>query len=68
MATNNQSITFWKFLQENKIEVPIIQRDYAQERIGKGQLHSKFLADLKAELDNKLPEKNTYTGLRLWQR
>ena len=41
MATN-QFITFWQFLQGQKIEIPIIQRDYAQGRKGKEKLREKF--------------------------
>ena len=33
-------ISFWKFIQQNAIEIPIIQRDYAQGRIGKEYLRS----------------------------
>jgi hypothetical protein len=53
MNNNNiQQTTFWKFLQNRKIEIPIIQRDYAQGRIGKEKLREKFLHDLKNALDN----------------
>jgi hypothetical protein len=51
MATN-QHITFWQFLQGQKIEIPIIQRDYAQGRNGKEKLREKFLKDIKNALDN----------------
>jgi hypothetical protein len=51
MATN-QFITFWQFIQGQKIEIPIIQRDYAQGRNGKEKLREKFLKDLKHALDN----------------
>lgn len=51
MAT--QKKTFWKFIQENTIEIPIIQRDYAQGRIGKEYLRASFLKELKEALDNK---------------
>lgn len=47
-----QQTTFWKFLQNRKIEIPIIQRDYAQGRIGKEKLREKFLKDLKKALDD----------------
>lgn len=58
MKNNNmQQTTFWKFLQNRKIEIPIIQRDYAQGRIGKEKLREKFLRDLKNALDvNKILE------------
>lgn len=53
MKNNNmQQTTFWKFLQNRKIEIPIIQRDYAQGRIGKEKLREKFLKDLKKALDD----------------
>jgi uncharacterized protein with ParB-like and HNH nuclease domain len=48
----NQFITFWQFIQGQKIEIPIIQRDYAQGRNGKEKLREKFLKDLKHALDN----------------
>ena len=47
-----QQTTFWKFLQNRKIVIPIIQRDYAQGRIGKEKLREKFLKDLKKALDD----------------
>ena len=49
---NNQQTSFWKFIQTNKIEIPIIQRDYAQGRIGKEKLREKFLSDLKNAIDS----------------
>lgn len=42
--------TFWKFIKENKIEIPIIQRDYAQGRDGKEELRKNFIKDLKNAL------------------
>lgn len=44
--------TFWKFLCDNIIRIPIIQRDYAQGRIGKEELRQSFLLSLKNVLDN----------------
>jgi hypothetical protein len=44
-------ISFWQLLTEYNIEIPIIQRDYAQGRIGKEKLREKFLKDLKYALD-----------------
>ena len=49
----SHKISFWKFIQENTIEIPIIQRDYAQGRIGKEQLRTSFLKELKEALDKK---------------
>ena len=43
--------TFWNLLKENKIEIPIIQRDYAQGREGKECLRQTFLESLKKVLD-----------------
>jgi hypothetical protein len=54
---NNTKTTFWQFLKDNKVEIPIIQRDYAQGRKGKEKLREKFLADLQNALDGKLPNK-----------
>jgi hypothetical protein len=54
----NTKTTFWQFLKDNKIEkieIPIIQRDYAQGRKGEEKLREKFLADLQKALDGKLP-------------
>lgn len=60
---NNNTYTtketsFWKFIQENEIEIPIIQRDYAQGRVGKESLRKSFLGDLKKALDNEKPYKD----------
>lgn len=57
--SSNQKITFWKFLNENIVEIPIIQRDYAQGRNGKEKLREKFLGDLKAALDSQKDEKKS---------
>jgi len=46
-----QQTTFWKFLQNHNVEIPIIQRDYAQGRTGNEKLREKFLFDLKYALD-----------------
>jgi uncharacterized protein with ParB-like and HNH nuclease domain len=55
---NIQQTTFWKFLGNHKIEIPIIQRDYAQGRIGKEVLREKFLGDLRRILDSSLDSKD----------
>lgn len=52
MSENTKPISFWNFLNENTIEIPIIQRDYAQGRLGKENLRKNFLADLKHALDS----------------
>ena len=48
--------TFWNFIKNNEIEIPIIQRDYAQGRIGKENLRKTFLNDLKNALDDERNE------------
>ncbi len=61
MSNNNytaKEFSFWKFIQENEIEIPIIQRDYAHGREGKESLRKNFLADLKKALDNEKPYNN----------
>lgn len=50
MSNNTKATTFWNFLTENNVEIPIIQRDYAQGRLGKENLRKNFLADLKNAL------------------
>ena len=50
---NSQTISFWDFLLGHSIEIPIIQRDYAQGRRGKEELRKGFLTNLKAALDDK---------------
>ncbi len=49
----NETSTFWGFLKDHTVEIPIIQRDYAQGRAGKEELRKKFLTDLKNVLDSK---------------
>lgn len=49
---SNELNTFWQFLEEHFVRVPIIQRDYAQGRVGKEKLRKAFLTDLKKALDS----------------
>lgn len=51
----DSKITFWEFISQHDIEIPIIQRDYAQGRKGEVFLRKTFLASLKQALDNNLP-------------
>ena len=60
---NTQATTFWNFVKENTIEIPIIQRDYAQGRLGKENLRKTFLADLKKALDKEAPYKDAVMKL-----
>ena len=43
--------TFWSFLKEKKVIIPIIQRDYAQGRADENALAERFVEDLKSALD-----------------
>lgn len=46
----SKTTTFLKFLEDYGIEIPIIQRDYAQGRSGKEELRKSFLRDIKSAL------------------
>jgi len=52
---SNNITTFWSFLNEKPVEIPIIQRDYAQGREGKESLRKSFLTNLKQALDHNMP-------------
>lgn len=67
MAQNTQSkeTTLWNLLQNKCIEIPIIQRDYAQGRIGKEYLRKTFLESLKSELDLALNNVDNKKKLKL---
>lgn len=54
---NSNLTTFWRFLSDHIVEIPIIQRDYAQGRQGKEELRKTFLKDLKYALDSGEPLK-----------
>jgi hypothetical protein len=47
---NNNTYTFWQLLKNKLVEIPIIQRDYAQGREGKERLREKFLKDIRDAL------------------
>lgn len=48
----NNKYTFWKLLDENSIEIPIIQRDYAQGRVEENRIRDKFLDAIYKQLKN----------------
>ena len=51
---DGQSYSFWKLLNQKEIEIPIIQRDYAQGRIDEKEIRSEFLDALcNAIIKNK---------------
>lgn len=46
------TLSFWSLLQKHRIEVPIIQRDYAQGREDKKEIRDKFLNALFQSINN----------------
>ena len=48
----NNTLTLWQLLSQQEIVVPMIQRDYAQGRVGKEHIRSAFLKDVKAHLSD----------------
>ena len=56
----SNKISLWQLLQNHKIIIPIIQRDYAQGREGKESLRHNFLKELKEALDNNASD-NSYS-------
>lgn len=78
MTEYSKNISFWNLLSSKKIVIPIIQRDYAQGRIGKEYLRKRFLSQLFTALqeDGKLEldfvygsvEKDTFYPLDGQQR
>ena len=52
--TNNSKLTsFWNLVKEKDIVIPIIQRDYAQGRLGQEYLRERFLKQLLQALETK---------------
>ena len=45
-ASQAQKLILWEMLDKYNIEIPKIQRDYAQGRKGKSELRRAFLGDL----------------------
>ena len=54
---SNTNTTFWELLSKKSIEIPIIQRDYAQGRIGKENLRKRFLKSILSTLKEDKPLK-----------
>jgi hypothetical protein len=42
--------SFWTLINQNKIEIPIIQRDYAQGRIEESRIARRFIRNIKSKL------------------
>lgn len=56
MSEYSHKVSFWKLLNDKKIVIPIIQRDYAQGREGREFLRERFLGQLFDALkDNATP-------------
>ena len=55
MSKNNDKVSYWKLLNDKKIVIPIIQRDYAQGREGKEFLRERFLGQLFDALKGTKP-------------
>lgn len=51
-----ESRTFWEQLQKHPIQVPIIQRDYAQGRSGQEELRNSFLQKLHDAINGETTE------------
>ena len=52
MGSIANKTTLWRLLEQMGIQIPIIQRDYAQGRKGKEALREQFIKDMKTALDN----------------
>ena len=50
--SNKQKTSFWSFIQKHKIQIPIIQRDYAQGRSGKEDLRRTFLCKMRNAIEH----------------
>jgi len=50
-GNKSEKLSFWQLLETRSVEIPIIQRDYAQGRKGKEKLRKDFLDALKMALE-----------------
>ncbi|RST27609.1 DUF262 domain-containing protein [Chryseobacterium lacus] len=48
----NNTYTFWSLITKKKINIPIIQRDYAQGRINEEEKRNRFLTNIKEHIEN----------------
>lgn len=51
-AEMGEKLTFWKLLGRYSIEIPVIQRDYAQGRDNAVDIRENFLESIKSALEN----------------
>ncbi len=49
------NLTFWELINRQKVEIPIIQRDYAQGREDKKEIRSDFLKALYSSICDEKP-------------
>lgn len=47
-----KTLSFWELLEKHKVEIPIIQRDYAQGREDKKEIRDNFLQALYQSIEN----------------
>ncbi len=53
--SNNSTHTLWQLLSQQKVEIPIIQRDYAQGRKGNEYLRERFISGIYESVHHKKP-------------
>ena len=53
IKSQGKTYTFNQLLQEQRVEIPIIQRDYAQGRIDKEELRNNFLGALLRSIEEE---------------
>ncbi len=53
MEQNNEQLSFYELLKKHTIEIPIIQRDYAQGRKEHSEVLETFLSVLKESIESK---------------
>ncbi len=49
----NDNMTFYELIQEKRVEIPIIQRDYAQGREGNREICRNFLKAIRESVENE---------------
>lgn len=65
MGSIANKTTLWNLLVHMGIQIPIIQRDYAQGRKDKEALREQFVGDLKKALDNSISNVGERNAIKL---
>ncbi len=52
-ANTNDSMTFYELIREKRVEIPIIQRDYAQGRKDNREICRNFLKAIRESVENE---------------